>query len=95
MNRALEQIDTLREMPDLRLRGEPSSPKSARQGDVSRRLAGWAAILAVPTMIAGIYGMNFKSMPELQWAWGYPAAVLLMAAVCGYLFYRFRRAGWV
>jgi magnesium transporter len=46
-------------------------------------------------MIAGVYGMNFENMPELKWAWGYPATLLLMAVVCGYLFYRFRRAGWI
>jgi magnesium transporter len=93
-NRSLEQLDTLRERLTFAFEATFLA-ESARQGDVNRRLAGWAAILAVPTMIAGIYGMNFKSMPELEWAWGYPAAVLLMAAVCGYLFYRFRRAGWV
>jgi magnesium transporter len=67
----------------------------ARQGDVSRRLAGWAAILAVPTAVAGIYGMNFEHMPELTWRYGYPAVVALMAAVCGTLFVRFRKAGWI
>jgi len=68
---------------------------SARQNEIVKRLAGWAAILAVPTAIAGIYGMNFKYMPELEWIWGYPILMAFMGGTCGYLFYRFRRAGWL
>lgn len=66
-----------------------------RQGDMTRQLAGWAAILAVPTAIAGIYGMNFEYMPELHHKWGYPAVVALIASICGGLFFRFRRIGWL
>jgi magnesium transporter len=69
-----------------------SRPGRARQ---ARRLAGWAAILAVPTAIAGIYGMNFAHMPELEWRYGYFAVLAVIVAVCGYLFVRFRRAGWI
>jgi magnesium transporter len=68
---------------------------SARQNEIVKKLASWAAILAVPTMIAGIYGMNFKFMPELDWAFGYPAVMALMGGICGYLYYRFRRAAWL
>jgi magnesium transporter len=68
---------------------------SARQNEIVKKLASWAAILGVPTMIAGIYGMNFKSMPELDWIFGYPAVMALMAGTCGYLYYRFRRASWL
>lgn len=46
-------------------------------------------------MIAGIYGMNFKFMPELDWAFGYPVVMALMGGICGYLYYRFRRAAWL
>jgi len=46
-------------------------------------------------MVAGIYGMNFKHMPELEWTWGYPAVMVLMLASCGYLYYRFKRSGWL
>ena len=60
-----------------------------------KRLAGWAAIIAVPTMIAGIYGMNFKFMPELDWVLGYPVTMAVMLAVCGFLYYRFKRSGWL
>lgn len=66
-----------------------------RQGEMTRKLAAWAAILAVPTAIAGIYGMNFDRMPELHWHWGYPAVLAGMSAICAGLFWRFRRIGWL
>jgi magnesium transporter len=68
---------------------------SARQNDIVKKLAGWAAILAVPTAIAGIYGMNFKIMPELDWRFGYPAVMGTIAAICAFLYYRFKRASWL
>jgi len=68
---------------------------AARQNDIVKKLGSWAAILAVPTAIAGIYGMNFKNMPELGWSFGYPASLLLMLAICGTLYYCFRRAAWL
>ncbi len=66
-----------------------------RQGVITRQLAAWAAILAVPTAIAGIYGMNFKFMPELEWHYGYFGAVGAMATVCAALYWRFKRTGWL
>lgn len=66
-----------------------------RQGAITRQLAAWAAILAVPTAIAGIYGMNFDIMPELRWEYGYYAIVGLMAAICLGLYIRFKQAGWL
>jgi magnesium transporter len=66
-----------------------------RQGAMTRKLAAWAAILAVPTAIAGIYGMNFDYMPELTWRYGYFAVLGLIAAICGGLFIRFRSIGWL
>jgi magnesium transporter len=65
------------------------------ENETMKRLASYAALIAVPTLIAGIYGMNFKNMPELQWFMGYPFAMTEMAAVDGFLFVRFRRAGWL
>jgi len=65
------------------------------ESEVTKRLAAYAALVAVPTMVAGIYGMNFKNMPELSWGFGYPLALAVMAAIDIYLFYRFRKAGWL
>ena len=65
------------------------------QGEITRRLAAYAALVAVPTMIAGVYGMNFRHMPELSWEWGYPLAIAAMAAIDVVLFWRFRKAGWI
>ena len=66
-----------------------------QEGEVTKRLAAYAALVAVPTMIAGIYGMNFKHMPELDWELGYPLAVGAMAVIDFVLFFRFRKAGWL
>ena len=68
---------------------------TARQNDIVKKLASWGALLAVPAAIAGIYGMNFKNMPELEWSFGYPAALLLMLTSCFTLFYLFRSIDWL
>jgi magnesium transporter len=65
------------------------------ESEVTKRLAAYAALVAVPTMIAGVYRMNFQHMPELSFRFGYPAVIALMAAIDGYLFWRFRKAGWL
>jgi magnesium transporter len=65
------------------------------ESEVNKRLAAWAAIFAVFTAFAGVWGMNFDLMPELKWKYGYPVAVAMMVAVCGYLYYRFRKSGWL
>ena len=65
------------------------------ESEVNKRLASWAAIFAVATAFFGLWGMNFKYMPELEWKYGYPAAILLVVGVCGYLYYRFKRSGWL
>jgi magnesium transporter len=66
-----------------------------RQGEMTRQLAAWAAILAVPTAIAGIYGMNFTFMPELEWQYGYFVVMGGIALICVGLWVRFRRIGWL
>lgn len=66
-----------------------------RQSEITRQLAAWAAILAVPTAIAGIYGMNFANMPELQWKYGYFLVLALMLTICTSLYLRFKRSGWL
>ena len=65
------------------------------ESEVTKRLAAWASIFAVCTAFAGIWGMNFEHMPELKFRYGYAVALALIAATCSYLYYRFRRAGWL
>ena len=66
-----------------------------QENEMMKRLAGYASLVAIPTMIAGVYGMNFEHMPELKWTFGYPLAIGAMVAIDIYLFYRFRKAGWL
>ncbi|MBK6981392.1 MAG: magnesium/cobalt transporter CorA [Betaproteobacteria bacterium] len=68
---------------------------SLAESEVTKRLAAYAALVAVPTMIAGIYGMNFKHIPELDWTFGYPLAISAMVAIDVWLFLRFRKARWL
>ena len=68
---------------------------SIRQNEDMRKISAWVAIAAVPTMIAGIYGMNFAHMPELHSRWGYPAVMVLMAGACIALYRNFKRSGWL
>lgn len=63
--------------------------------ETTKRLAAWAGIFGVATAFAGVWGMNFENMPELQWNYGYPAAIGVIVAVSGLLYYRFKRAGWL
>jgi magnesium transporter len=65
------------------------------ESQVNKRLAAWAAIFAIVTAFAGVWGMNFEVMPELKWKYGYPLAVGVMVTVCVYLYYRFRKSGWL
>ncbi len=66
-----------------------------QENETMKRLAAYGALVAVPTLIAGIYGMNFEVMPELQWRYGYALALSLMGGIDGYLFYRLRKAKWL
>ena len=94
VRRVQEEIESLREV--LAFAFETSlMTGQAQQTAITRKLAAWAAILAVPTAIAGIYGMNFEHMPELQWTYGYFLVVGLIAITCAWLFWRFRREHWL
>jgi len=94
IGRVQEEIDSLREV--LAFAAETSlMAGQAQQNAIIRKLASWAAILAVPTAVAGIYGMNFEYMPELKWTYGYFIVVGLVLAMCFYLYFRFRRSGWL
>jgi magnesium transporter len=66
-----------------------------QENEMMKRLAGYASLVAIPTMIAGIYGMNFDNMPELHWVWGYPLVLLVMVAICSFLYRNFRRNHWL
>ena len=68
---------------------------SVRQNTDMRRISAWAAIWAVPTLLAGIYGMNFRHMPELSWRFGYPLVLVVMVAICLVLYRAFRHYGWL
>ncbi len=92
--RVSQQLDGLRDMVITAMQVNLSMISLA-ETVVTKRLAAYAALVAVPTMIAGIYGMNFKNMPELDWAWGYPASVVIMIAIDAYLWVKFRRTGWL
>jgi magnesium transporter len=66
-----------------------------QQNSDMRKISAWAGIVAVPTMIAGIYGMNFEFMPELKWHWSYPVVVGIMATACLLLYFSFRKVNWL
>jgi len=89
-----EAVDNQRELLTTALEANLSLI-AIQQNEVMKKLAGWAAILAVPTMIAGIYGMNFQFMPELHWRYGYLFALGLIATAAGGLWAWFRYAGWL
>jgi magnesium transporter len=88
-----EIVDTQRELLTTAFEANLSLTAGA-QNEVMKRLAGWAAIIAVPTMIAGVFGMNFEFIPELKWHLGYPLVVGLMLGACGFLYFHFKRSGW-
>jgi len=88
------QLDGLRDMVTTALSVNLSMITLA-ENEVTKRLASYAALVAVPTLIAGIYGMNFKNMPELDWMWGYPVTLAVMGGIDGYLWTRFRKSGWL
>jgi magnesium transporter len=89
-----EKIDSLREVLAFAFEASLLMGQS-QETAVSKKLAAWAAILAVPTALAGIYGMNFHDMPELSSPYGYPAVIAGMLTVCGILYWRFRRNRWL
>ena len=91
--RLTHAIDNLRDMVSTAI-SVNLSLITIQENEIVKRLAAYASLVAVPTLIAGIYGMNFDYMPELRVAWGYPLAILSMVAVDLYLVYRFRKAGW-
>jgi magnesium transporter len=75
--------------------GLSNARQGLQQNTDMRKMAAYAALLAVPTALAGIYGMNFEHMPELSWRFGYPAVLLVMATILTLMFRAFKRSGWL
>jgi magnesium transporter len=94
LSRLNQSIDSLRDMVTTAI-SVNLSLITMQENEVTKRLASYAALVAVPTLIAGVYGMNFQHMPELSSPYGYPIALAIMAGIDGYLFYRFRKAKWL
>ena len=94
LSRVREQVASFDELLTSILQAGLARLTVAENEDM-RKISAWVAIAAVPTMIAGIYGMNFQYMPELQQPWGYPAALGLMFGICGTLYRGFKRNGWM
>ncbi|MES2537452.1 MAG: magnesium/cobalt transporter CorA [Pseudomonadota bacterium] len=94
VTRVTSTIDRLREMINAAMQVDLAQI-TIRQNEVVKRLAGWGAILAIPTMVFSLYGMNFKNMPELDWKWGYPLVLGGIGIGCVLLFRRLKRAGWL
>jgi magnesium transporter len=92
--RANDAVESMREMLNGILDAN-TAQVSVRQNEDTRKISAWVAIAAVPTLLAGIWGMNFQHMPELKWHLGYPAALLIILTVCLFLFRTFKRAGWL
>ena len=92
--RILGRLDTVRDTINTAIQ-VTLSMVAIEENDISKKLASYAAIFAVFTAFAGIWGMNFEFMPELKWKYGYPVALCTMAGVCGYLYWRFKKSGWI
>jgi magnesium transporter len=89
-----EQVDGFREALTAVLQANLAQV-TVRQNEDTRRISAWVAIIAVPTAVAGIYGMNFEYMPELKWTFGYPLVLAVIVVICIGLYARFKRAGWL
>jgi magnesium transporter len=92
--RARDQLDAMRDLLSTSLQANLTQV-SVRQNEDMRRISAWVAIIAVPTAIAGIYGMNFTHMPELHYRAGYPGALLAMLIICTLLYRYFKKVGWL
>jgi magnesium transporter len=94
LRRIHDQLESMRDLLTSILQANQAQV-GVRQNEDMRKISAWVAIAAVPTMIAGIYGMNFEHMPELKWTFGYPLVLAVMLSICSFLYWRFRRSGWL
>jgi magnesium transporter len=92
--RARDQLDGMHDLLSSSLQANLAQV-AIRQNEDMRRISAWIAIIAVPTLLAGIYGMNFEHMPELTWSFGYPLVLAVMLVICTSLYRYFKRAGWL
>jgi magnesium transporter len=92
--RVRDQVGSLDELLSSILQASLARTSLSDNEDM-RKISAWAGIIAVPTAIAGIYGMNFEHMPELRTTWGYPVVLLVMLAACWLLYRGFKRSGWL
>ena len=92
--REIATLDSLREMLTTAMQVNLALV-AVRQNEVVKALAGWGAVLAVPTVVFSLYGMNFRVMPELQWHFGYPVVVAATAIACSLLYRKLKRSGWL
>ena len=92
--RARDQLDGMHDLLTSSLQANLAQV-GIRQNEDIRKISAWVAIVAVPTLVAGIYGMNFEHMPELDWTYGYPAVLVFMLVVCTALYRYFRRSDWL
>ena len=89
-----DEVENFRELLNGVL-GAGLSQVTVRQNDDMRKITAWAAIIAIPTVVSGVYGMNFHNMPELSWSFGYPLALVVIVGVCVALYLYFKRVGWL
>jgi len=94
LQRVADQVRTFRELLTSILDANLTQV-SVRQNEDMRKISAWVAVAAVPTLLAGVWGMNFASMPELDWRFGYPVAIGVMVAISAFLYTRFKRSGWL
>ncbi|MGG8405419.1 magnesium and cobalt transport protein CorA, partial [Streptomyces sp. 12297] len=94
LTRTTEQIASYDSLLDSILQAHLAQVTVAQNEDM-RKITAWAAIVAVPTMVCGVYGMNFEHMPELKWTYGYPAVLVLITVACVVIHRGFRRNGWL
>ena len=94
LRRVQDQLESYRDLLTSILEANLSQ-LGVRQNEDMRKISAWVAIAAVPTMLAGIYGMNFEHMPELRWTGGYPTVLFVMLLVCSGLYRQFRKVGWL
>jgi magnesium transporter len=92
--RVIDQVESHRDLLTSVLAANMTQV-TVRQNEDMRRISAWAAIILAPTLVAGLYGMNFKHMPELGWTYGYPVVLCVIGAICVVLYRYFRRIGWL